>query len=1273
MAISKQQEAVIAKIVSYDPATWFLACESEVVKIPEEDRAEFGKILLEAMDVYKSKVQNVIQILKRGPNLDPEVNIRAWAMMHARFLARLFIKHPTLCERLCIKLSNEAYKPGWRRHVKKFKDIEEHKEEVEEQVEAACRESQLFFSTHSGYDFVITNHSNSTCGSQSRVQNLSRFEAQSRKTAAQSLLALSQSDQTRHGYGSTSSSQLPPSQVIPLQLNSGHDQTTTSNSKSHDGEKQPKHLRFALALEKSVAAELEAISKMNGNSSYHNPQEKAYQLYLERNLQAQIASQNDNLYGVSDDERDRSTRATKLNNGKRVAISSSSHRISATEPAVILDSDIEGEGQLTPRKSVVEAITGESRQEDGSRQILLLSSIQESTLNKAATPHRSLGTEYETRNKTSSPAEPVDGDNDERFSLREMIDAMEFVAEHPWVCEHLLVDHVWDEYKLFHEYNMEALKVAEEEVEEPNRAAAEREITPSPQKETDVGSLTASVHRTRSTSQTSHLPNLPPSRAVSPPLSTLSVCQTGSNDEANANKMTAAEEEQAITAAAKAGFVNRNFQLQVATVYRALGVVPTAAGPVPSNHAPLNRTQSSENSISTNNTPLLRGRPFDRSVSGHSRSKRCSRPSKVRYEAADPVVDDDTIIVDTSSSVPAHVYSVPDHIAPPRRGRSSEKLVPTYAPPKRRHQSIVGQENAAHGTDAKPSTSPDRAKKTLAPPVSRAQMREKLQVAAVYQSLGCQNEMYFGNFGNDGARVEMEEVQEFPAETHNLRPGRTRRGRDAGLYKVHHDRRVPSFGLQSNVPETFAQDRSLSMHGGVGEPSDFGSKSYVNQNMDFGIGLAPRRSEATTAGQDQEGFAINQTLTEQEMGFAGVAFSVHGNRSLNQQVSGNYGLSQPTAALDSLQQDFWINRGKFDGFEPIGMALDMGANMDLDAGLFPAPYPNYIPGSGNHPANFSGNYNSSIDVENMPLPGPRRSSHHLGAFSPDASFSGFGGMKQPFGTVNQATGGMNQAPVGFEGMDEFAFYNTPLTRINAGFGFGNMDQSFDEPGRMDSVDVTEIPLRERASTRNRPGEIVAPVTPNRTRASTRSQRRYDLSARGDDYFRFQDTESIDGKDGDDYDDGEDGEDGEDEEEDNDAEIGEDGDDEDDFEEESPSKRARHRKHSSRNSGRTPTRGPSKGSAKGSAKGTPRRSRNTPVKKGPKVAFAPRPASAPSTLDRGPPRRYHQTKINLSPGAFGTKLSLEVSGLQGRLPFTTVAQDRAEFKKEFEMDPEDPDL
>ncbi|TGO43805.1 hypothetical protein BCON_0848g00010 [Botryotinia convoluta] len=1258
MAISKQQEAVIAKIVSYDPTTWFLACESEVLKIPEADRAEFGRILLEAMDVYKSKVQNVIPILKRGPNLNPEVNIRAWAMMHARFLARLFMKHPTLCERLCVKLSNETYNPGWRCHVKKFKDIEDHKYEIEEQVEAACRESQLFFSTHSGYNFVITNHSSSTRGSQSRVQNLPRFEAQSRKTAAESLLALSQSDEARHGYESTSSSHLPRPQVMPLQVNGGHDQTTKSNSESHTGEKQPKHVRFALALEKSAAAELEAISKMNANSFYRTPQEKAYQLHLERELQAQIASQNDDLYGVSDDERDRTTRATKLNNGKIVATSSNGCRTSATKPAVIPDADIEDEGQLTRRESDSKNGTCDNRHGVGSRQSLSLSNIQGSTSNEATTHNRSLVIEDKIGNKTSSPAESVDGDNDQRFSLREMIDAMEFVAEHPWICEHLLVDHVWDEYKLFHEYNTEALQVVEEEIEESNRAAA-KEATPHSHKGTEIGSSITSVHRTRSTSQTSRSPSVPPSRPVSPSRSTPSVSQARPTDEANANNMTAAEEEQAITAAAKAGFVNRNFQLQVATVYRALGVVPTATGPVPSNYAPLNRTQSSESSISTNNAPPPRGRSSDRSASGHSQPKRRSRPSMSRYKATNAVVDDDTIIVDTSSFVPGHVHSVPDHIEPPRRGRSSEELVPAYAAPKRRSQSNVGQANVAHGTDVNPSTSSDRAKKGLAPTINRAQIREKLQVAAVYQSLGSQNEMPSGNFGSDGARVEMEEeVQEVPSAIHTLTPGRTRRVRDADLHKTPCDRRMPSFALQAKVPGTFAQGRSLSMHGGVGAPSDFGFNSYVNQNMDFGIGLEPRRHAAATAGQDQQDFAADRTQNEQEMGFAGVDFSGPGNRNLNHQIPGIYGMSQPIAVLDDPREIFWINRGNFGDFGPIGMGLDMDVNMDLDADLFPAPNFNDIHGSGNHLADFRGNYNFDFSVENMSFPGPRRSSRHFGAFNPNANPSGFGGMKQPFGSVNPNLGVINQAPVGFEGMDEFTFHNTPLAQINAGFGFGSMNQSFDQPDRMDPVDVSEIPRRERAGTRSQPGETVAPVIPNRTRASTRSQRRYDLSARGGNYFRFQDAESVDGEDGDDSDNGE--------EDENDE-------DEDDFEEKSPSRRARHRKDSSRGSTRNPARSPAKGSAKDSVKGTPRKSRKTPVKKGPKVAFAPRPASAPSTLDRGPPRRYYQTTINLSPGAFGTQLNLEISGLQGRLPFTTLAQDKAEFKKEFEMDPEDPDL
>ncbi|TGO11846.1 hypothetical protein BTUL_0100g00240 [Botrytis tulipae] len=1206
MAISKQQEAVIAKIVSYNPATWFLACESEVLKIPEEDQAEFGKILLEAMDLYKSKVQNVIPILKRGPNLNPEVNMRAWAMMHARFLARFFIKHPTLCERLCVKLSNETYNPGWKCHVRKFRDIEKHKNEIEEQVEAACRESQLFFSTHAGYNFVITNHSNSSHDFQSKKQSYPRFEAQSREAAAQSLLALSQSGsllatgsvQTRYNYESTSSSQLPPPQFAPLEVNGSNEQTTTSNSKSHTGEKHPKHVRFALALEKSAAAELEAISRMDTNSFYPTPQEKAQKLQLERNLQAQIASLDDDLYGVSDDERDRPTSATKFSN-------------------------------------------------------------------KAATPNRSPKIEDLFENENFSPAESVDGDSDEHFSLREMIDAMEFVAEHPWICEHLLVDHVWDEYKLFHEYNTEALKVAEEEIEEMNRAAS-KEATPSSQKGTEVGLSTTSIHRTRSTCQTSYSPSVPPSRLVSSPRSTLSINQAGSTDEANTNNMTAAQEEQAITAASKAGFANRNFQLQVATVYRALGVVPTATGPVPSNHPPINRVQSSESSAPANNAAPPRDKSYDRSSSDYNRPTRRSQSSTGRYKATNPVVNGDTIIVDTSKLVPAHVYSVPDHIAPPRRGRSSEELIPAYAAPKRRSQSTVEQASEDHSTDANPSTSSDRARKSLAPTMNRAQMREQLQIAAVYQSLGRQNERPSGNFGNDGARVEMnEEVEEVPAAVDALNPERLRRGRDADLYNKPHDRRMPSFALQENVPATFTPDRFLNMHGRAGAPSDFGFNPFANQNMYFVPGLATQRRTATSTGQDQRSFAADRTQNEQEMGFARVEFSGPGNRSLNHQIPGMYGPSQPITALDNPREYFWINRDSFGDFEPTGMGLNMDFNMDLNADSVPNPHLNDIHGSNNF-ANFRGNYNFDFNFETMPLSGPRRSSRQLDTFNPDADSSNFGGMKQPFGWVNENIDGVNQTPVGFEGMDEFTFHNTPLARINAGFGFDDMNQTFDQSGGMDPVNVPEIPRQDNAGTRSQPGETVAPVTPHRTRASIRSQRRYDLSARGGNYFRFQETKSVEGEAGDDYIDEEDEEDNE---EDVDEEIEEGEDEEDDLEEESPSKRARHRKNPSRGSARSPA----KASTKGSAKGTPRKSRKSPVKKGPKVAFNPRPASAPSTLDRGLPRRYHQTRINLSPGALGPQFNLEISGRQRRLPFTTVAQDRAEFKKEFEMDSDDQDL
>lgn len=93
MAISKETEAVASMIVRYKPTTWVTASKYEVAKLPEQDQAEFVELLLAGMDIYKSKVSNAASILKRGPNLNPEDNLRAWSLMHARYLARLFIKH----------------------------------------------------------------------------------------------------------------------------------------------------------------------------------------------------------------------------------------------------------------------------------------------------------------------------------------------------------------------------------------------------------------------------------------------------------------------------------------------------------------------------------------------------------------------------------------------------------------------------------------------------------------------------------------------------------------------------------------------------------------------------------------------------------------------------------------------------------------------------------------------------------------------------------------------------------------------------------------------------------------------------------------------------------------------------------------------------------------------------------------------------------------------------------------------------------------------------
>ncbi|KAJ8064281.1 hypothetical protein OCU04_006627 [Sclerotinia nivalis] len=1238
MAISKKQEAVIDMIVSYKPTTWVIATKSEAKKIPEEGRAEFVKTLLHGMDIYKSKVSNAASILKRGPNLNPEVNIRAWALMHARYLARLFIKHPTLCERLCVKVSNETYNPGWTGDVKRFRSIEDHKEEIEEQVENACRESQLYFSTHSGYNFIITNNVNSVNTSHSKTRPIPQNEAQSRQLAAESLLALPQ-----RGSSATGSLQIdgtndrplgeaqqsyafnPPSRMSPkmgvFQVNISNNQPPNSILRRRNRTRQPKHVRFALAVEQNATAELEIINKMDVDSLYRTPQRKAHQLHLDRQRQAKAAPEDEDMYGVSDEEMNRSANTRKLNKRKGVARPYNLRIPTSQEPATITDSDFEDDIQLTPISPDSDATISDHGEGLGgkyswhSNGMALRNhflNIQGGITNKAAALTLTPESEDDAEDEDSSAVESIDGDNEEQFSLKEMIDAMEYLADHPWICENGMVDHVWDEYKLFHEYNSEALKVAEEEIQEMEKAAA-TETTASAHKEKEVDCVPTFTHRTRSTDQNA------PSSNTFLPSAALSVGQEEVADGTNAHNAADAAKAEALSAAFNSSDRNRNLQMQVAAVYDAFP----------------DRTPVDANTFSGDNAPPRGGRSSDRSVPDYNAPARRSQSSDCQEQAVQVINDDDTITVDTSPGHdPVESISVPAHTAPPRRGRSSDRSIPVYTAPLDRSPSSISQDKPVHGVDdddtitvdASPSPIPAHSapprrgrssanpkaiedaddndtinvgmpKKvsTTSPTKSRFHAREQLQIAVVLNSLGRQNDMPFGYDGASG-----DEEEEVVAEPTITTLKRTRSEQPADKYRPSCHRRGASFGLAEEDAAS-THGRPVSLREELDDQSTgFTSTSSADQSMDLVIHLAPPpRRGAPTFDQDQATTTADRTNTAPEIEFPEVARSRPQTRSMKHQTTAIDGPSQAISDSDDRKvNDPWFNGVDSGDLETLDMDLNLNLDMDLDTDLL--PYPNW---------------------DSFDKPGQRgahacmrhgRNSHSrgMGGFGS----SGMNGMHQSFGGMKQPFGNLHKPSAGSEIMDQFK-QKTPREIFNDLIDFGDVNQSFDQPDELD-IDVQGAPQ--------------TPQIPRRTRASTRSQREYDFSAKSSAYFESKGTQSTDEK------------------------------DEEDFEEESPSKRACHRKDTS------------KSSAKNSTKNTPKRSRKSTVKKGPKVPFAPRSASAPSTLDRRPVRETRQTKLisaGVSHGMLGAQLTTQISQLATTAPIRT----RSKSKGKLGFDLEDPDL
>lgn len=100
-------------------------------------------------------------------------------------------------------------------------------------------------------------------------------------------------------------------------------------------------------------------------------------------------------------------------------------------------------------------------------------------------------------------------ETDDRFSLVEIMDAMEYVGQHPTTCRKML--DLWPEYRVFQEYNLEAWSVIEGEVEEESKQ--EQRAAASAREGMSFEHPSATTRITRSSSRTVAVENSSRSRA----------------------------------------------------------------------------------------------------------------------------------------------------------------------------------------------------------------------------------------------------------------------------------------------------------------------------------------------------------------------------------------------------------------------------------------------------------------------------------------------------------------------------------------------------------------------------------------------------------------------------------------------------------------------------------------------------------------------------------------------------------------------------------------
>ncbi|KAM3077247.1 hypothetical protein ACMFMF_005156 [Clarireedia jacksonii] len=354
------------------------------------------------MNLAMEKQARVAGILKRGLILDSVKNPKAFNLMHHRLLARLFKKHPTLCDRLCAKAKNAAYNPGFRADLAMFRDVEKHKDRIEEYVENACRLD----------------------------------EAVARDTGP--------------------SNTQPNGATTPSAMMQGTKHFNCAAAETLDGTVTRSRRKLSSDILNLPGKVTQSDPPSNNNISSHSPSHqttcRSDEPYIGTYMSKGKPITSLDLYGISESSK-LPIHTLDQEMDKHLGTRYQTRSVSSKVPSK--DTDTEFHRMRLEFNSVDETFSKRKRKEGGSAAEGLESGDDDNYNVTTSSPSNA------DENDVKDRADELD-DEEEHFTLRETIEGMEYIAEHPWICGHTLVHHFWDEYKVFQEYIEEAHAIERE-------------------------------------------------------------------------------------------------------------------------------------------------------------------------------------------------------------------------------------------------------------------------------------------------------------------------------------------------------------------------------------------------------------------------------------------------------------------------------------------------------------------------------------------------------------------------------------------------------------------------------------------------------------------------------------------------------------------------------------------------------------------------------------------------------------------------------------------